>query len=557
MHNQAKQEIVKTILGMATYAERRIIPSNLVGEAREFYWQITRLIAKLSKSEQKWLYATYPQLDELGNQLKSLMEQPAMAANPGAKWHYEQRQRNIRGAAGFRARKAFRTASQYDTRADEQHYSEIESERLNLPNPFLYNPGVGFKEGQTWQKGGHSFSVKRVLSPNTARVIDNEGNRYQADMNMAQQQGYSLVGSGTSNPGASWHKRKASQVHERKFATDFERGYDAGEVEAHEESASQSESLAMPNPQFKQYVREVFANPQGISRSQLVKILSRADIQRKISKVFKRQRPIKVDVPSSAGAKYIHFRMKPPSWFDSSSFRTISAPKKKSGKSRHRAGEGTRFVIGCPAGSYNDGSCEVGTEIQSVLIPIPRVMRIVSKYARIPKKVLANPLLMTVCGLNPPADEFVDYIENIVDSEPKILYNPDNEGRECPFDEGQEIPIEEFEAWLKKSGTPEEIARYEQTKEACQKFHLGTPVQFVTRKVINLGVSQAIVDRDFTYSMGKTPSQMYVPNDDSGKAPHAYVHEYETEPEALVAGNGKLILEPLEGRAIVTDWIHH
>jgi hypothetical protein len=56
------------------------------------------------------------------------------------------------------------------------------------------------------------------------------------------------------------------------------------------------------------------------------------------------------------------------------------------------------------------------------------------------------------------------------------------------------------------------------------------------------------------YSAGHSEEERYTPPDNSGKAPHRYVHKYDTQPEVLVGGGGRLVIKPLRGTARVTDW---
>jgi len=89
------------------------------------------------------------------------------------------------------------------------------------------------------------------------------------------------------------------------------------------------------------------------------------------------------------------------------------------------------------------------------------------------------------------------------------------------------IPTKKFEAVLYAKGTPSEISRYEAQKRAYTKAHLGTPPATVTRKIVDVGISKNITDRDFTYSMGKVPISTYTVPKGSGKAKQSLNWEHD------------------------------
>jgi hypothetical protein len=120
------------------------------------------------------------------------------------------------------------------------------------------------------------------------------------------------------------------------------------------------------------------------------------------------------------------------------------------------------------------------------------------------------------------------------------------------------MTIANFEAYLSRSGSPDEKKRYIQAKAAYRRFHKGADPEFITRKVVDVGAGKKIIGKSFAYSMGKSPFEPYITPKGSGKGQNkAYLHEYETMPEGLTVPAGKVVIKPLDGRAKITDWIHH
>jgi hypothetical protein len=120
------------------------------------------------------------------------------------------------------------------------------------------------------------------------------------------------------------------------------------------------------------------------------------------------------------------------------------------------------------------------------------------------------------------------------------------------------IPIQQFEAWLRRSGSREDWARYQKEKVAYRRFHKGADPTFITRRVVDVGAGKKMIGRAFGYSMGKSPFEPYITPKGSGKgANKPYLHEYETMPEGITNSSGKVVIKPLEGRTKITDWIHY
>lgn len=119
------------------------------------------------------------------------------------------------------------------------------------------------------------------------------------------------------------------------------------------------------------------------------------------------------------------------------------------------------------------------------------------------------------------------------------------------------IPVKQFEAWLSRSGNPDEKRRYAKAKAAYRRFHKGADPEFVTRRVVDVGAGKRVLGRSFAYSMGKSPFEPYITPKGSGKGSNkAYLHEYETLPDGLTVPGGKVVIKPLDGATKITDWIH-
>ncbi len=142
--------------------------------------------------------------------------------------------------------------------------------------------------------------------------------------------------------------------------------------------------------------------PNGPDERQIAKWALHPKIRMRLSAALRR--PIFPNqVYISGSGKYVHIILVPASKFDKQSFRMKDLG--------HR---GTRGIIGCPKGQWDPvtNSCRIGTRLQAVLIPKPRVTELGRKLATLSmpkrrrKRVMnenpaavsyeMNPLLMTV-----------------------------------------------------------------------------------------------------------------------------------------------------------------
>jgi hypothetical protein len=101
--------------------------------------------------------------------------------------------------------------------------------------------------------------------------------------------------------------------------------------------------------------------------------------------------PAAVDISGKHG-EYVHFRMRTPKRFAPKSYRTISAGER-----------GTKLRIACPKNHHHSGRCAVGMQLQGVLVPKNRVVKVIRAFARSNKRFASNPTLMTV--MNPGYDK--------------------------------------------------------------------------------------------------------------------------------------------------------
>jgi hypothetical protein len=125
----------------------------------------------------------------------------------------------------------------------------------------------------------------------------------------------------------------------------------------------------------------------------------------------------------------------------------------------------------------------------------------------------------------------------------------------CPFKEDKKTPIKDFQNWLYAEGNPTDIKRFREAIARYKKFHLGAEPESVSRQVINIG-SKDITDRDFVFSAGKSPADLYEVPAHSGKENNrrGYIHHWGNRPETLITRDGKAIVKQLKGKARVTDW---
>ena len=142
-----------------------------------------------------------------------------------------------------------------------------------------------------------------------------------------------------------------------------------------------------------------------------------------------------------------------------------------------------------------------------------------------------NPLLMTVGLANPASPSF----------------RP-----------GQRVSIERFEKWLRANTDARIINEYEKTKQAYERFHLGSKPSYITYDPIEMS---NIDGTKFFYSAGKAVTTNYVTPKTSKKAFNkgkgAYEHVWEgKKPQILVDYEGKTLMLPLKGKSKVTDWMH-
>jgi len=136
-----------------------------------------------------------------------------------------------------------------------------------------------------------------------------------------------------------------------------------------------------------------------------------------------------------------------------------------------------------------------------------------------------------------------------------ILPNP---GESSPFKKNKAISLAKFESWLRQNGTRDQIERYERAIEAYMKFHQGAKPRTVRKFIETVGDRDSQkIEREFEFSLGKSPAEIYnVPNY-SGKAPYSYVHDYETLPEVSSPAGGQRIVKRFQGtKTHVSDWIH-
>lgn len=168
-------------------------------------------------------------------------------------------------------------------------------------------------------------------------------------------------------------------------------------------------------------------------------------------------------------------------------------------------------------------------------------MGLASQYGCSHRNFKRNPLLMTVMN-------------------PCVRRNPVTQ---CPFPVGTPIPRGQFEAWLNSSASPQEKSKYYSEMKNYQRFHHGSLPVSVTRQILSVGMSKTITDRDFSFSTGKSPGELYsVPaHSNKKKFGKHYIHEYDktNQPEGIVMGPSgqQVVVKQLVGNAKVTDWYHH
>ena len=122
----------------------------------------------------------------------------------------------------------------------------------------------------------------------------------------------------------------------------------------------------------------------------------------------------------------------------------------------------------------------------------------------------------------------------------------------------KEISEKKFAEWLRKNGTQDQISRYESSVKAYMKFHQGAKPKTVVRYLENIGDPKddnRIME--FEFSMGESPAEIYNPPKHSGKAPHSYIHDYETLPKVTSTAGGQRVTKRFQGTPThVSDWIH-
>lgn len=138
----------------------------------------------------------------------------------------------------------------------------------------------------------------------------------------------------------------------------------------------------------------------------------------------------------------------------------------------------------------------------------------------------------------------------------RIARNPSHQS---PFPQGRQIPIEQFEEWLYASGDSQLIKRYEHQKQKFMEAHEGAMPRSITRDVLNVGVENAVTDRDVIISMGKAPADLYSVPEWSGKAKKSrnWQHDWKTPPDVGITADGKARISLLKGTARVSrGWMH-
>lgn len=150
----------------------------------------------------------------------------------------------------------------------------------------------------------------------------------------------------------------------------------------------------MPKGRTKLQIRR----PNGAAEREICRLAAHPKIRVMFSAALRRPIFPKDVYISGDKGKYIHIIVSPMKNFDKRSFRMKSAG--------HR---GTRLIVGCPKGQWNDVTerCRVGTRLHAVLIPKDRLPKLKAKLKG--KRFVSNPLLMTV--MNP------GYKKNPVDVE--------------------------------------------------------------------------------------------------------------------------------------------
>jgi hypothetical protein len=176
--------------------------------------------------------------------------------------------------------------------------------------------------------------------------------------------------------------------------------------------------------------------------------------------------------------------------------------------------------------------------VQANSIPIPPRGNPLPRNYQITEiaPIQANPLLMTILP-NPP-DE--------------ANSNP------APFSKNKAVSIAKFEKWLMKYGTKDQVQRYKSAVQAYMKFHQGAKPRSVRMFSEELGDrDKQEIEREFEFSLGKSPAEIYNVPEYSGKAPYSYVHDYERLPEVSSPAGGQRITKRFQGtKTHVSDWIH-
>ena len=138
-----------------------------------------------------------------------------------------------------------------------------------------------------------------------------------------------------------------------------------------------------------------------------------------------------------------------------------------------------------------------------------------------------------------------------------IMPNPGGEAS-SPFKNNKAILIAKFESWLRRNGTRDQVERYERAIEAYTKFHQGAKPRTVRKFTEAVGDRDSRkIEREFEFSLGKSPAEIYNVPEYSGKAPYSYVHDYEKLPEVSSPAGGQRIVKRFQGtKTHVSDWIH-
>ena len=270
-----------------------------------------------------------------------------------------------------------------------------------------------------------------------------------------------------------------------------------------------------------------------ISKGVLNRLMAFPSLRKRLSSALARKKPVRIDISGPKG-RYVHFRIESPKKFHPQSIRVKSVGTR-----------GTKITTGCPLPRKNWNAktkrCKVGTRGQSVLIPKKRVSEIVRQFAKVPKKKIKR------IAANPKKKKTR---KGKIKKNPALMTLTLN-----PFKKNKNVPFEKFYKWAKKNLDHRDINRLNRAIKKYKEFHQGSLPKTVSHEVLNIGSGS---QRDFVFSMGKSPDETYIPPSHSRKQDGdvTYLHEYENFPESLVNADGSVIMKPLKGKTKITDWIH-